>query len=407
MATQSDGFQPDAACPLDGVRVLDLSRVVAGNALTVALADYGAEVIKVEPPGKGDDLRAWRVKGNATYWKAYARNKKSLTLNLRNAEAREILLRLVETAQVLVENYRPGTLEKMGLGPDVLWARNPGLVVVRVSGWGQTGPYRDKPGFGSLVEAFSGYAALNGFADRPPVLPPLALADMVAGTAGAVATLVALREVEVKGGKGQIIDLPLLDPLLSILGPLAANYKLSGQVDARIGSRAHATAPRNVYGTADGKWVALSASTQGTYERLMTTIGAAEVMHEARFATNADRIANCDELDAIIGGWIGARSLAENLAVFEAEGITVGPVNDISDLVDHPLITGRGIFVDVPDSDADDGSLPIHNLPVRLTGTPGAIRRPAPGLGEHNGELLGELGMDAAEIARLSEDGAL
>ncbi|MEQ9642870.1 MAG: CaiB/BaiF CoA-transferase family protein [Alphaproteobacteria bacterium] len=401
------GFDPGASCPLDGVRVLDLSRVVAGNALTVALADYGAEVIKVEPPGKGDDLRAWRVKGNQTYWKAYARNKKSLTLNLRHAAARDILLRLVETAQVLVENYRPGTLEKMGLGPDVLWARNPGLVVVRVSGWGQTGPYRDKPGFGSLVEAFSGYASLNGFADRPRVLPPLALADRVAGTAGAVATLVALREVEVKGGKGQVIDLPLLDPLLSILGPLAANYKLSGQVDARIGSRAHATAPRNVYGTADGRWVALSASTQGTYERLMKTIGAADVMADPRFATNGDRIANCDELDAIIGGWIGARSLAENLAVFEAEGITVGPVNDISDLVDHPLITGRGIFVDVPDADADDGSLPIHNLPVRLTGTPGAIRRPAPILGQHNAELLQELGVDEAARQRLADDGAL
>jgi crotonobetainyl-CoA:carnitine CoA-transferase CaiB-like acyl-CoA transferase len=394
-------YAPGAACPLDGVRVLDLSRVVAGNALTVALADYGAEVIKIEPPGKGDDLRAWRVAGNSTYWKAYGRNKKSVTLNLRAEEGRDLLLRLVATAQVLVENYRPGTLEKMGLGPDVLWQCNPKLVVVRISGWGQTGPFRDKPGFGSLVEAFSGYAALNGFADRPPVLPPLALADMVAGSAGATATLVALREVEVKGGVGQVIDLPLLDPLLSILGPLAANYKLSGQVDARIGSRAHATAPRNVYGTADGKWVALSASTQATYERLMTTIGAADVMRQPRFATNADRIANCDALDAIIGGWIGARSLDENLSVFEAEGITVGPVYDIADLVDHPLITGRGIFVEVPDTEA--GSLPIHNLPVRLDRTPGAIRRPAPALGEHNAEILGALGVDTGELARLAD----
>ena len=403
MTAGAGGWAPGAACPLDGVRVLDLSRVVAGNALTVTLADYGAEVIKIEPPGKGDDLRAWRVGGISTYWTAYGRNKKSVTLNLREAAGRDLLLRLVETSQVLVENYRPGTLEKMGLGPEVLWRRNPKLVVVRISGWGQTGPYRDKPGFGSLVEAFSGYASLNGFADRPPVLPPLALADMVAGSAGATATLVALREVEVKGGKGQVVDLPLLDPLLSILGPLAANYKLSGKVDARIGSRAHATAPRNVYGTADGRWVALSASTQGTYERLMTTIGAADVMREPRFASNADRIANCDELDAIIGGWIGARSLAENLKVFEAEGITVGPVYDISDLVDHPLIKGRGIFVEVPDAQA--GSLPVHNLPVRLDGTPGAIRRPAPALGEHNAEILGELGVDSVGLRDLHARG--
>jgi crotonobetainyl-CoA:carnitine CoA-transferase CaiB-like acyl-CoA transferase len=399
------GYAPEAACPLDGVRVLDLSRVVAGNALTVTLADYGAEVIKVEPPGKGDDLRGWRVKGISTYWKAYGRNKKSLTLNLRAAAGRDLLVRLAATAQVLVENYRPGTLEAMGLGPDVLWQRNPKLVVVRISGWGQEGPFRDKPGFGSLVEAFSGYAALNGFADRPPVLPPLALADMVAGSAGAIATLVALREVEVKGGRGQVVDLPLLDPLLSILGPLAANYRLTGQVDQRIGSRAHATAPRNVYGTADGGWVALSASTQATYERLMTTIGAAAVMREPRFASNADRIANVDELDAIIGGWIGARTLAENLAVFEAEGITVGPVYDVSDLVDHPLVKARGIFVEVPDAEA--GSLPLHNLPVRLHGTPGAIRRPAPALGEHTDELLADIGVGADERARLSKEGVV
>src|SRR5258707_12754369 len=192
-------FHPDAKCPLDGVRVLDLSRLVAGNMLSLQLADFGAEVVKIEDPTKGDPLRDWRVEGISAHWKVYARNKKSVTLNLREAEGRDLLLRLAASAQVFVENFRPGTLEEMGLGPATLHERNPRLIVVRVSGWGQDGPYRDKPGFGSLVEGMSGFAAKTGFPDRPPVLPPLALADMVAGLYGASALLVALREIGVNG----------------------------------------------------------------------------------------------------------------------------------------------------------------------------------------------------------------
>jgi formyl-CoA transferase len=223
-------FDRKAACPLDGVRVLDLSRVVAGNMLSLLLADFGAEVIKIEPP-EGDALRDWLVAKMATNWKVYARNKKSVCLNLRKTEGRDLLLRLVETAQVLLENFRPGTLEKMGLGPDVLLARNPKLVIVRISGWGQTGPYRHKPGFGTLAEGMSGFASMNGFADREPVLPPMQLADCTAGLYGAYATLIALRHVEVSGGRGQVIDLPLLEPLFSCMGG-----ELQGQ---RQSARAH------------------------------------------------------------------------------------------------------------------------------------------------------------------------
>ena len=398
-------YQSDAACPLDGVRVLDLSRVVAGNALTALLGDFGAEVIKVERPGTGDDLRNWRVNGVSTYWKAYCRNKKSISLNLREDKARDILLDLIPSANALVENYRPGRLEAMGLGPERLWQANPNLVIVRVTGWGQDGPFRDRPGFGSLVEALSGFAAMNGFADREPVLPPLALADQVAGLYGAAATLIALREVEVKGGRGQIIDLPLFDPLLSILGPTAANYRLNGQVEPRVGSRSNTTAPRNVYVTKDGGLTALSASTQGMFERLMRAIGEEALIGDPRFLSNADRVKNSAELDRIVGTWMGARTLDENLRFFEEAGVTVGQVADISDLIDHPFIVDRGILLEFPDDEM--AALPMHGIPARLSETPGAIRRAAPDVGEHNAAILGEIGLDGDDLAALARDGVI
>src|SRR5215208_6313315 len=256
-------FRPEAKVPLDGIRVLDLSRLVAGNMVSLQLADFGAEVIKIEDPRKGDPLRDWRTNGISVHWKVYARNKKSVTLNLRDAEGLNLLRKLVATAQVFIENFRPGTLEAMDLGPDTLHAINPKLILVRVSGWGQDGPYRLKPGFGSLVEGMSTFAAKNGFADRPPVLPPLALADMIAGLYGANAVLVALREIELNGGTGQVIDLPLLDPIFSILGADAAIFKLTGEVAPRLGSRSANTSPRNVFQTRDGRWIAISASIQG------------------------------------------------------------------------------------------------------------------------------------------------
>src|SRR5882757_6918160 len=266
-------FHPDAKGPLEGIRVLDLSRLVAGNMLSLQLADFGAEVIKIEDPRKGDPLRDWRTNNISVHWKVYARNKKSVTLNLRTAEGMDLLRKLVATAQVFIENYRPGTLEQMGIGPDVLHALNPKLIIVRVSGWGQDGPYRDKPGFGSLVEGMSGFASKNGFADRPPVLPPLALADMIAGLYGSNAVLIALREIERRGGNGQVIDLPLLDPIFSILGPEAALYKLTQRIEPRVGSRSNNTSPRNVYETKDGRFISISASIQNMAERLFRAIG--------------------------------------------------------------------------------------------------------------------------------------
>ena len=234
-------FEPEAACPLDGVRVIDMSRLVAGNMVSLQLADFGAEVIKIEDPKQGRPAARLADRRRQRPWKLYARNKKSVALSLREPRGRELLLDLVEPAQVLIENFRPGTLEKMGLGPEVLHARNPRLIIVRVSGWGQDGPYRDRPGFGTLVESMSGYAARTGFADREPVLPPTALADMVAGLYGAFAVMVALREVEVEGGAGQVIDLPLLDPLFSFIATEAPIYKLTGAIRPRTGSRSETT----------------------------------------------------------------------------------------------------------------------------------------------------------------------
>ena len=283
-------FRPDAKGPLEGIRVLDLSRLVAGNMLSLQLADFGAEVIKIEDPRKGDPLRDWRTNNISVHWKVYARNKKSVTLNLRDPDGLALLRKLAATAQVFIENFRPGTLEEMGIGPDVLHAANPKLIIVRVSGWGQDGPYRDKPGFGSLVEGMSGFAAKNGFADRPPVLPPLALADMIAGLYGSNAVLIALREIEQHGGNGQVIDLPLLDPIFSILGPEAALYKLTGKIEQRVGSRSNNTAPRNVYETSDGRFISISASIQTMAERLYRAIGRADMIDDPRFRTNADRV---------------------------------------------------------------------------------------------------------------------
>src|SRR5579871_159915 len=321
-------FEPNASVPLDGIRVVDLSRLVAGNMVSLQLADQGAEVIKIEDPKVGDPLRAWRVKGLSLHWKVYARNKKSFAINLRPQAGRDALMELLARSHVLIENYRPGTLEEMGLGPDVLHARNPGLIIVRVTGFGQDGPYRDRPGFGSLVEGMSGFAAKNGFADRPPVLPPLALADMVAGLYGAYAVMIALRVAE-HGGKGQVIDLPLLDPIISVLGPDPAIYQASGEKPRRTGSRSLTTSPRNVYGTSDGRFIAISASIQAMAERLFRAIGKPEMIDDPKFRTNTDRVRNIDECDGIVAAWIAERTLAENMAVFEAAEVTATPIYEI------------------------------------------------------------------------------
>ena len=397
-------YEKNAKGPLAGVRVLDLSRLVAGNTVTQLLGDFGAEVIKVEPPA-GDTLRAWKTRGVDTNWKIYSRNKKSLCLELRKPEAREIVLKLVKTAAVFIESFRPGMLEKIGLGPDVLFKINPKLVIVRVSGWGQDGPYSKRPGFGTLVEGMSGFAAINGFDDREPVLPPMYLADTIAGLYGASGVLVALREVEHNGGRGQIIDLPLLDPLFATLGPQAANYRLTGKLKPRTGSRSTNAAPRNAYNTKDGKWVCLSASTQKMTERLFRSIDRADLIDDPRYRVNAERVKRAAELDAIIGAFVIERTQAENVAFFEKEEVTIGPIYDISQIIEDPHVLARELVADYPDSDM--GTFPQHHVVPRLSATPATIRAQAPKLGADNRTLLAELGIDEAAYETLLAAGAV
>lgn len=390
--------------PLDGLRVVDLSRLFAGNVLTQILGDFGADVVKVEPPA-GDTLRAWQTEGVSTHWKVYARNKKSLCLDLHNARAREIVLGLAEGAQVFVESFRPGVLEKMGLGPDVLLARNPGLVVVRISGWGQDGPYHQRPGFGTLIEGISGFAAVNGFADREPVLPPMYLADGIAGLYGASAAMVALHEVERHGGRGQVVDLPLLDPLFAMLGPQAANYRLTGRLRPRSGSRSTNAAPRNAYRTCDGRYVSVSGSTQKMAERILAAIGRPELIDDPRFRTNADRVRHAAELDAILGAYFAQHSQADVVRLLEQAEVTVGPIYDVDQILQDPHFIEREVVADYPD--ADMGWLPMHHVVPRLQRTPGSVRTPAPCLGQHNRELLAELGLVGPAFDELVASGVV
>jgi crotonobetainyl-CoA:carnitine CoA-transferase CaiB-like acyl-CoA transferase len=397
-------FDASRKGPLDGVRVLDLSRLVAGNMLSLQLADLGAEVMKVEPP-HGDPLRDWLDDGKPLFWKVYARNKRSIVLNLRVAAGKEALLRLAERADVLIENFRPGTLEQMQLGPAVLHARNADLILVRISGFGQTGPYAPLPGFGSLVEAMSGLAARTGFADREPVLPPLALADMIAGLYGANAVATALFARERGRARGQIIDVSLLEAMFSVLGPEAAIYRATGTVKERTGSGSSTTSPRNVYRCADGKHVAMSASIQSMAKRVFEVIGRAEMIDDPRFRTNSDRVRNRVLVDEIIGGWFAVRTREAALDEMRRAGVTVAPVYGIDDAVDDAHFREREILVEAEDGDL--GSVPMHNIVPRLSATPGVWRRPAPGLGEHSEEILAEAGYDSAAIAALRRDGVL
>lgn len=397
-------FEPGAPVPLAGLRVVDISRLVAGNMVSLQLADQGAEVIKIEDPKVGDPLRAWRVQGLSLHWKVYSRNKKSVALNLRPQAGRDLLLDLLATADVFIENFRPGTLEEMGIGPDVLHARNPKLIIVRITGFGQDGPYRDRPGFGTLVEAMSGFAAKNGYGDRPPVLPPLAMADMISGLYGAYAIMVALRVVE-RGGPGQVIDLPLLEPMISVLGPDAATYRVSGDKPQRTGSRSLTTSPRNVYETSDGRFIAISASIQQMAERVFRAIGKPEMITDPRFRTNTDRVRNIDACDGAVADFIRNRTLADNMAIFEAAEVTAIPVYEIDQLVDDPHVHERGVLVEAPDDEA--GSVLMHNVIPRLSETPGRLRSAAPSLGQHTAEILGQLGCDPGRLAALAADGVI
>jgi crotonobetainyl-CoA:carnitine CoA-transferase CaiB-like acyl-CoA transferase len=383
---------------LSGIKVVDLSRLVAGNMLSLQLGDQGADVIKVEPP-QGDPLRAWREDDNPLFWKVYARNKRSIMLDTRQSAGKAVLLRLLDDADIFIENYRPGTLEKMGLAPGLLLARNPKLIIVRISGFGQTGPYAQYPGFGTLVEAMSGFAHRTGFADREPVLPPLALADMITGLYGAAAASTALLARERGLAQGQVIDLSLLEAMYSVLGPEAAIFEQTGRIKQRLGSASNTSAPRNVYRCGDGKYVALSGSTQNMALRFFRLIGHPEFADDLRFCDNSARVKNRPALDEVIGAWFAALTREEALTQVREAGVTAGPVYSIDDIVQDPHFIQRQVHL--PVEDIDYGHLSMPNILPRLSATPGVWRLPAPTLGEHSDSILRELGYDTSSIEAL------
>ena len=388
--------------PLENFKVLDLSRLAAGNMVSHMFADFGADVIKVEKPGKGDDLRNWQVNDIAHWWAVYSRNKRSIALNLKKEEGLNLLKELVKSADVFIENFVPGTLEKWGVGPDKLLELNKDLVILRISGWGQTGIYKEAPGFGSLVEGMSGFASMTGEPNQKPLLPPLALADMVAGLTGFGAILMAIVASKKNQIGGQVIDLSLFEPLFSILGPWAASYKISGKIPPRMGNRSNVAAPRGIYKTKDNKFVSLSASMQSMWEKLAITIGAEELIKDPRFIANSDRLSNQDDLDDVISNFIKKFDRDPLLKVFSKEGITVGPVLDISEIIEHPYILDRNILIEHHNNEY--GNILMHQAFPRLSKTPGKVKSSAPSIGENTNNILKEIGLTKSQINKLRDN---
>ncbi|MGP8302507.1 CaiB/BaiF CoA transferase family protein [Streptomyces inhibens] len=392
--------------PLAGLRVLDLATLFAGPLAATLLGDFGAEVIKVEHPRRPDPSRGHgpAKDGIGLWWKLLGRNKKTMTLDLSLPGGRDVLLRLAAGADVIVENFRPGTLEKWGLGWAELSAVNPRLVLARVTGFGQFGPYARRPGFGTLAEAMSGFAAITGEPDGPPTLPPFGLADGIAALTTSYAVMAALRGREATG-RGQVVDLALIEPMLTVLGPQPLWYDQLGHVQPRTGNRSANVAPRNTYRTADGSWVAVSTSAESVAGRVMRLVGRPEVIEEPWFGTGSGRAQHADELDAAVGDWIARHDRAEVLAAFEEAEAAVAPIYDIREVMTDPQYRALGSITEIPDEEL--GTVRMQNVLFRLSETPGAIRWAGRPHGANTDEVLAGLGLTGPEIAGLRAAGAL
>ena len=393
--------------PLEGLRVLDLATLFAGPLAATLLGDFGAEVIKVEHPRKPDPSRGHGPSkdGIGLWWKLLGRNKRTVTLDLSSPGGREVLLKLAAESDVIIENFRPGTLEKWGLGWEELSGANPGLVLARVTGFGQTGPYARRPGFGTLAEAMSGFAAVTGDPDGPPTLPPFGLADSIAALSTAYAVMTALAGRDRTEGRGQVVDMAIIEPMLTVLGPQPLWYDQLGYVQPRTGNRSANNAPRNTYRTADGRWLAVSTSAQSIAERVMRLVGRPEFLDEPWFATGAGRAAHAEELDEAVGGWIARHDEEEVVRAFEEAQAAVAPVFDVRDVMANEQYRALGSITEV--QDADLGPLKMQNVLFRLSETPGAINWAGRAHGADTDEVLTGLGLSEAEIAALREEGAL
>lgn len=395
-----------SSAALTGLRVLDAATLFAGPLAATLLGDFGAEVIKLEHP-KGDPVRhhGHTKNGLNLWWKMISRNKRAVTLNLSHATGQAMMRDLVRQADVLIENFRPGTLERWNLSPATLHEINPRLVIARVTGFGQFGPYKNRPGFGTLAEAMSGFAAITGAADGPPTLPPFGLADGITGLALSSAIMFALNARH-HTGKGQVIDIALIEPILSILGPQATWFDQLGIVQQRLGNRSSNNAPRNVYRTADDRWVAISTSAQNIAERVMHLVGHPEIINEPWFATGAQRAQHADLLDEYVGGWIARHSFSEVVEAFEKAEAAVAPIYDIAQVMDDPQYQALDSITTV--NDPDLGPLKMQNVMFRLLDTPGEIKWTGKAKGADNAAVYSELlGFDDERLAALATEGVI
>ncbi|MQA85898.1 MAG: CoA transferase [Streptosporangiales bacterium] len=408
MAGSTDNEAPGrSAGPLAGLRVLDISTVYAAPFAASLLADLGADVVKVELPGSGDPLRGMEpFDGEESLsWASLTRNKRCVTLDLRREQGQEILLKLLAGRDVLFENFRPGTLDRWGLEADRLRAANPDLVIIRVSGYGQTGPYRAKAGFGTPATAFSGYAYITGYPDRPPVLPPVSLTDYVTGMFAAIGALSALYHRDALGGQGQEIDVALYESMFRLLESVVAGYDRLGQVRERSGNQMSASVPAGMFGTADGRWMVLTTSTDRTFNRLAPLMGRPDMLTDPRYATNRARVEHRDEVNAIVGEWFAGHSAEEIQRRCDEDGVPVSPVLSVADAFAEPHYAARDMIVEVDHPKL--GRVRLPGVVPKFSSTPGAVRNAGPGLGQHNHEVYGELGLDEADLARLSDEGVI
>lgn len=394
--------------PLQGLRVIDAGNMIAGPLAATQLADFGAEVIKLEIPGTGDSMRHWTPMkdGQSLWWKVIARNKRLITLTLSKPRAQEIFRDLVKTADILIENYRPGTFERWGLGYSELSKINPKLVMVRVSGFGQTGPYSKRGGYGTIAEAFSGIPSFTGFPDRPPTLPGFPMADSVASTFAAMSAMFAIYNRDHGGGVGQEIDVSLYEPLFRLVESQVIGFDQLGIVKQRQGNRLAEDSPRNTYETRDGRWIGISASSQKTYERLCHAMGMPELITDPRFVDNATRCTNDVALDTVIAAWFKERDCDDLMALFEKAEVVAGPVLDIRDIFKDPHYLARQNIVSVPDEDF--GTVRMQGVTPRFSRTPGEVRHSGGELGADNrAVLIDELGVSESEFASLQAQGVI
>jgi len=401
-----------AGMPLAGIRVIDMATVMAAPYAATLLGDYGAEVIKVENPSAPDAIRGWGVvedKGIQPFWAVVGRNKFPITLNLKVAESRRILVDLIRQADVLIENMRPGALEKLGIGRDDLLRENPGLIIGTVSGYGQSGPYAGRPGFGTLAEGFSGFTYLNAQPGGPPTNAPMALADFIAGVHLAFAVMIALRHQKRGVSGGQIIDLALYEPLFCMLGPDFLSCQLTGDVPTPKGNELSYVVPRNNYRTRDGRWVTMSCAAQKPFERLMECVGHPEMNEDPRFKINEERIKdpNRGVINQVVSDWVGSRDLQEVIDTCEQLGITIGPIASMRDVAENVHFRERGSMVELEDP-LTGQLLKIPNVPFRLLGTPGRIRFPGLPLGSANDVIYRDvLGYSKEELQKMQAGGAI